>query len=145
MAGEGLASVIENRTRGRAVPCSREPGMADTVAPLFPSGALERALREAASLSIVPVDHRAAPLGAIEGGGDGQLVRVERNEAVVCRFHKTPSDWDYEPLSVTETRAFIEMLRAERLAKVSPCEPCELRYAGRRPGGLTFAEVLPTA
>jgi len=21
------------------------------------------------------------------------------NEATVCRFHKTPSDWDYEPLS----------------------------------------------
>ncbi len=68
------------------------------------------------------------------------------NEAVVCRFHKMPSDWDYEPLSVSETREFIEMLRAEGLAKISPCEPCELRYGGRRPEGpLTFAEALLTA
>jgi len=68
------------------------------------------------------------------------------NEAVVCRFHKTPSDWDYEPLSATETQAFIEMLRAERLAKVSPCEPCEMGYGGERPGGpLTFPEAVLTA
>ncbi len=68
------------------------------------------------------------------------------NEAVVCRFHKTPSDWGYEPLSATETREFIEMLHADGLAKVSPCEPCEMDYGGRRPEGpLTFAEALLTA
>jgi len=42
------------------------------------------------------------------------------NEATVCRFHKTPSDWDYEPLSVTETRLLIDVLQAEGLATVSP-------------------------
>jgi len=47
----------------------------------------------------------------------------ERGDSL--RFHKTPSDWDYEPLSLTETREFIEMLQLEGLANVSPCEPCE--------------------
>ncbi len=28
------------------------------------------------------------------------------NGATVCRFHCTPSDWDYEPLSAMETREF---------------------------------------
>jgi hypothetical protein len=68
------------------------------------------------------------------------------NEATVCRFHKTPSDWDYEPLSVTETREFIEMLQLEGLANVSPCEPCEVGYGGEHPHGrLTFAEAVLTA
>ena len=68
------------------------------------------------------------------------------NEATVCRFHKTPSDWDYEPLSHTEAREFIEMLQAEGLAKVSPCEPCEMGYGGQRPEGpLTFGEAVLTA
>lgn len=68
------------------------------------------------------------------------------NESTVCRFHRTPSDWDYEPLSVTETRQLIEMLQAERLATVSPCEPCEMGYGGQRPGGpLTFGEAVLTA
>ena len=49
----------------------------------------------------------------------------QANGATVCRFHRTPSDWDYEPLSVSETREFIEMLRAEGLAEISPCETCE--------------------
>ena len=42
---------------------------------------------------------------------------------------------DYEPLSHTEAREFIEMLQAEGLAKVSPCEPCEMGYGGQRPRG----------
>lgn len=68
------------------------------------------------------------------------------NEAVVCHFHKTPSDWTYEPLSPCETREFLEMLRAEGLAKMSPYEPCELGYGGPRSGGpLTFAAALLTA
>lgn len=57
------------------------------------------------------------------------------NEATVCRLHRTPSDWDYEPLSLTETREFIEMLQTEGLAKVSPCEPCEMGYDGAAPRG----------
>lgn len=68
------------------------------------------------------------------------------NGAAVCRFHRTPSDWDYEPLSAIETQEFVRMLQAEGLAKVSPCEPCEMRYGGKRPGGpLTFAEAVRTA
>lgn len=68
------------------------------------------------------------------------------NDATVCRFHKKPSDWDYEPLSPAETAEFVRMLQVEGLAKVSPCEPCEMGYAGRRPGGpLTFAEAVLTA
>jgi hypothetical protein len=65
------------------------------------------------------------------------------NEAIVCRFHRTPSDWDYEPLSAIETRELVRMLGAEGLARVSPCEPCEMGYGPRRPGGpLTFAEAV---
>jgi hypothetical protein len=68
------------------------------------------------------------------------------NGATVCRFHKTPSDWDYEPLSAIETQEFVRMLQADDLAKVSPCEPCEMGYGGSRPGGpLTFAEAVLTA
>jgi hypothetical protein len=68
------------------------------------------------------------------------------NEAIVCRFHRTPSDWDHEPLSAVETHEFVRMIQAESLASVSPCEPCEMGYAGRRPGGpLTFAEAVLTA
>ncbi len=70
----------------------------------------------------------------------------EGNGATVCRFHRTPSDWDYEPLSAIETLQFVRMLRAEGLARVSPCEPCEFGYGGRRPEGpLTFAEAVLTA
>jgi hypothetical protein len=46
------------------------------------------------------------------------------NGATVCRFHRTPSDWDYEPLSAIETQELARMLQAEDLARVSPCEPC---------------------
>ena len=68
------------------------------------------------------------------------------NGATVCRFHRTPSDWDYEPLSAIETREFVQILQAEGLARVSPCEPCERGYGGRRPEGrLTFAEAVLTA
>jgi hypothetical protein len=68
------------------------------------------------------------------------------NEAIVCTFHQTPSDWAYEPLSAIETLEFVRMLQAEGLARVSPCEPCEMGYGGKRPGGpLTFAEALLTA
>jgi len=68
------------------------------------------------------------------------------NGATVCRFHRTPSDWDYEALSAIETREFVRMLQVEGLASVSPCEPCEMGYGGNRPGGpLTFAEALLTA
>lgn len=68
------------------------------------------------------------------------------NEATVCRFHKTPSDWDYEPLSAIETEVFVRTLQSEGLAAVSPCEPCEMGYGGKRPGGpLSFAEALLTA
>ena len=68
------------------------------------------------------------------------------NGATVCRFHRRPSDWDYEPLSAIETSEFVGMLRAEGLARVSPCEPCELGYGGARPDGpLTFAEAILTA
>jgi hypothetical protein len=68
------------------------------------------------------------------------------NQARVCRFHRTPSDWDYEHMSAIETREFVRMLQAEGLARVSPCEPCEMGYGGKRPGGpLTFAEALLTA
>ena len=56
------------------------------------------------------------------------------NEATVCRCHKTPSDWGYDPLSPAETRAFTELLQKEGLAHVSPCEPCEMGYGGERPG-----------
>jgi hypothetical protein len=55
------------------------------------------------------------------------------NGATVCRFHRTPSDWEYEPLSAIETLAFVRMLKAEDLARTSPCEPCEMGYGGRRP------------
>jgi hypothetical protein len=66
--------------------------------------------------------------------------------ATVCRFHRTPSDWDYEPLSAIETREFVQILQAEGLARFSPCEPCEMGYGGRRPEGrLTFAEAVLTA
>jgi len=38
------------------------------------------------------------------------------------------------------------MLQAEGLAKVSPCEPCEMGYGGKRPGGpLGFAEAVLSA
>jgi hypothetical protein len=68
------------------------------------------------------------------------------NGATVCRFHRTPSDWDYEPLSAIETQELARMLQAEDLARVSPCEPCEMGYGGKRPGGpLTFAEAVLTA
>ena len=51
-----------------------------------------------------------------------------------------------QPLSLTETREFIEMLQLEGLANVSPCEPCEVGYGGERPHGpLTFAEAVLTA
>jgi hypothetical protein len=66
--------------------------------------------------------------------------------ATVCRFHRTPSDWDYEPLSAIDTQEFVRMLQAEGLARVSACEPCEMGYGGKRPGGpLTFAEAVLTA
>ena len=42
------------------------------------------------------------------------------NEAIVCSFHKHPSDWDYQPLSPGETAEFVRMLQAEGLARVSP-------------------------
>ena len=68
------------------------------------------------------------------------------NGATVCRFHRTPSDWEYEPLSAIETREFVRMLKTEGLARTSPCEPCEMGYGGRRPEGpLTFAEAVLTA
>jgi hypothetical protein len=68
------------------------------------------------------------------------------NEATVCRFHRTPSDWEYEPLSAIETREFVRMLKAEGLARTSPCKACEMGYGGRRPEGpLTFAEAVLTA
>jgi hypothetical protein len=68
------------------------------------------------------------------------------NGETVCRFHRTPSDWDYEPLSAIETQELARMLQAEDLARVSPCESCEMGYGGRRPGGpLTFAEAVLTA
>jgi hypothetical protein len=52
----------------------------------------------------------------------------------------------YEPLSAIETQEFVRMIQAEGLARVSPCEPCEMGYGERRPGGpLTFAEALLTA
>lgn len=34
------------------------------------------------------------------------------NGATVCRFHRTPSDWDHEPLSAIETRKFVRMLQS---------------------------------
>jgi len=38
------------------------------------------------------------------------------------------------------------MLQAEGLAKVSPCEPCEMGYGGQCPEGqLTFGEAVLTA
>lgn len=68
------------------------------------------------------------------------------NESTVCRFHRMPSDWEYEPLSAIETREFVRILKAEGLARTSPCEPCEMGYGGRRPEGpLTFAEAVLTA
>ena len=68
------------------------------------------------------------------------------NGATVCRFHRTPSDWDYEPLSAIETQELARMLQAEDLARVSPCEPCEMGYGGKRLGGpLTFTEAVLTA
>lgn len=68
------------------------------------------------------------------------------NEAIVCTFHRTPSDWGYEPLSAIDTQEYVWMLQAEDLARVSPCEPCEMGYGGARPGGpLTFAEAILTA
>jgi len=67
------------------------------------------------------------------------------NEATVCRFHQTPSGWEYDPLSPAQTRAFTELLQKEELAKVSPCEPCEMGYGEERPGGpLTFVEAVLT-
>jgi hypothetical protein len=45
------------------------------------------------------------------------------NGATVCRFHRTPSDWEYEPLSAIETLAFVRMLKAEDLARTSPWSP----------------------
>jgi hypothetical protein len=42
------------------------------------------------------------------------------NEATVCRFHRTPSDWDYVPLSSTETLEFVRMLRAEGSPRSRP-------------------------
>jgi hypothetical protein len=68
------------------------------------------------------------------------------NESTVCRFHRTPSDWEYEPLSAIETREFVRMLKVEGLARTSPREPCEMGYGGRRPEGpLTFADAVLTA
>jgi len=59
---------------------------------------------------------------------------------------ETASDWDYEPLSATETQEFTEMLQADGLATVLPCEPCEMGYGGPRPEGpLTFVEAVLTA
>ena len=55
------------------------------------------------------------------------------NEATVCRFHKTPSDWDYEPLSHTEAREFIEMLQAEGLARYRHASPARWATAGSAP------------
>lgn len=52
------------------------------------------------------------------------------NQAIVCTFHRALSDWDYEPLSAIETREFAQTLQAEGLAKVWPCEPCEMGYKG---------------
>jgi hypothetical protein len=74
------------------------------------------------------------------------LYMWKANAATVCRFHRTPSDWDYEPLTPIETREFVRMLRNEALARMSPCEPCEMGYGARRPEGpLTFAEAVLTA
>ncbi|HYV01440.1 MAG TPA: hypothetical protein VEM93_03760 [Actinomycetota bacterium] len=56
----------------------------------------------------------------------------EGNGATVCRFHRTPSDWDYEPLSAIETLQFVRMLRAEGLARVSP-NPASSAMAGDGP------------
>jgi hypothetical protein len=68
------------------------------------------------------------------------------NQAIVCTFHRTPSDWDYEPLSAIETQEFVRVLQTECLARESPCEPCEMGYGPRRPGGpLAFAEAILTA
>lgn len=78
--------------------------------------------------------------------GMASLYVWKGNEATVCRFHKTPSDWGYDSLSPAETRAFTELLRKEGLAKVSPCEPCEMGYGGERPGGpLTFVGAVLAA
>ena len=30
----------------------------------------------------------------------------EGNGATVCRFHNTPSDWDFEPLSAIEVTSY---------------------------------------
>lgn len=78
--------------------------------------------------------------------GTASLYLWKGNEAIVCRFHRTPSDWEYDPLSRAETRAFTELLQKEGLAHVSPCEPCEMGYGGERPGGpLSFVEAVLTA
>lgn len=70
----------------------------------------------------------------------------QANGAIVCRFHRTPSDWGYDPLSSIETQMIVRMLQTEDLARVSPCEPCEMGYGGKRPGGpLTFGEAVLTA
>jgi len=69
------------------------------------------------------------------------------NDAVLCKHHATPSDWDYEPLSPQETAEFVAMIRDEGLNASSPCEGCETgSYGPPRPGGpLTFAEAVLTA
>lgn len=68
------------------------------------------------------------------------------NEATVCRYHRTPSGWEYDPLSPAETHAFTELLQKEGLAHVSPCEPCEMGCGGERPAGpLNFVEAVLTA
>jgi hypothetical protein len=57
----------------------------------------------------------------------------EGNGATVCRFHKTPSDWDCEPLSAIETLEFVRMLRAEGSQGYRPANPASSAMAGDGP------------
>jgi hypothetical protein len=41
------------------------------------------------------------------------------NGATVCRFHRTPSDWDYEPLSAIETRRSSRLRASQRTRRAS--------------------------
>jgi len=76
----------------------------------------------------------------------GQPVRVEGERSNRLSVPQDALGLGLRTVVAIETQLFVRMLQVEGLARVSPCEPCEMGYGAKRPGGpLTFAEALLTA
>jgi hypothetical protein len=99
-------------------------------------------------------DKWIAAVGAPKARKAGQILQVRcmltsRDHAKLVDVSPSRDEELQEeviPISAIETQELARMLQAEDLARVSPCEPCEMGFGGKRPGGpLTFAEAVLTA